>query len=299
MTTKPDSAFARMLREHPLAVAIIGLLIAVVGVKVLPDGGTTEGGILVRVFLFVVMFVPVMLVGGSAVAKPSLKGLGFAFRKSAYMLAVAAVGGLASLGFALVSGNSFQPDAGRLVVLTVLDVLFVGLFEEFCFRGVFFGGLVARMGGTRRGLAWAIVISSLVFGFVHVMFPLFTGGVYDFNTAWQALSNTLVKAVPAAIWAVTLLCTRNIWTVVIMHAVNDLMVMLPGALISGSTAVSYVNGGELTVASLITQIIMFAIICGPQLVIAVRAFRTVETPEYGFFTGEWEPRSVFRMKREK
>ena len=55
-----------------------------------------------------------------------------------------------------------------LILPYVLCMMMVGVFEEVLFRVVLFGGMLSRHGATRNGLLASAVVSSVVFGAVHV-----------------------------------------------------------------------------------------------------------------------------------
>ena len=70
--------------------------------------------------------------------------------------------------------------------------LSVGLFEEMIFRGVVFAVLVSVFAQSKKGFVWTYVVSSLVFGFAHLVngfslgtllqigYSILTGGLFAF-----------------------------------------------------------------------------------------------------------------------
>ncbi len=61
---------------------------------------------------------------------------------------------------------AFQLAVVPVVLFVIYELAIVAWWEELVFRGYFFQNLIAGM-----GLIWAIVISSLVFGLIHIMNP--------------------------------------------------------------------------------------------------------------------------------
>ena len=96
-----------------------------------------------------------------------------------------------------------------------LECLAIGLFEETAFRGVALLLIAEKRRSTKKGLFISILLSSAVFGIIH-------------------LANILAGASPGAVFlqigysfligamcSVILLKTGNIWLCVILHAVYD------------------------------------------------------------------------------
>ena len=97
------------------------------------------------------------------------------------------------------------------LALVIMLCLLVGTFEEGLFRGVVFSGLLARFGETRRGLIGAVIVSSLIFGFVHVTPSIMNGQVVTGLDMAQAALKTLQAGILGAFLAALFLKTRNIW----------------------------------------------------------------------------------------
>ena len=96
-----------------------------------------------------------------------------------------------------------------------LECLAIGLFEELAFRGVIFLMFAERRHATRKGLFWSLVLTSAVFGAVHLVNVLMgadVGGVI-----LQIGYSFLI----GAMCSVVLLKTRNVWLCVLLHAVYD------------------------------------------------------------------------------
>lgn len=96
-----------------------------------------------------------------------------------------------------------------------LECLAIGLFEELAFRGVIFLMLAERRHTTRKGLFLSLILTSAVFGAVHLVNVLMgasLGGVI-----LQIGYSFLI----GAMCSVVLLKTRNIWLCILLHAVYD------------------------------------------------------------------------------
>ena len=95
------------------------------------------------------------------------------------------------------------------------ECLAIGLFEELAFRGVIFLMLAAGRHTTRKGLFWSLILSSAVFGGVHLINIFMGAGIGP--TILQIGYSFLI----GAMCTVVLLKTRNVWLCVVLHAVYD------------------------------------------------------------------------------
>ncbi len=102
-------------------------------------------------------------------------------------------------GFA-VAINNFQFSAyfnGEIELIRggVIDFLLfgvycvlTGLFEEFIFRGVIFALLIGMFPRNKKGLIWTVILSSIIFGLVHlvngfsfqIIYTMLTGALFAF-----------------------------------------------------------------------------------------------------------------------
>ena len=95
------------------------------------------------------------------------------------------------------------------------ECLAIGLFEEFAFRGVIFLLFAEKRHTTRKGLFWSLILSSAVFGGVHLINIFMGAGIGP--TILQIGYSFLI----GAMCSVVLLKTRNIWLCVALHAIYD------------------------------------------------------------------------------
>jgi membrane protease YdiL (CAAX protease family) len=110
-------------------------------------------------------------------------------------------------GIAKVTAPAYQ------VLLLALECLMVGLFEEVCFRGVILLGFLEKRRGTKKGQFVAIVLSSAVFGAVHLVNIFF--GASPGAVVMQIGYSFLIGAMCSAV----LMKTANLWLCVILHSV--------------------------------------------------------------------------------
>ena len=96
-----------------------------------------------------------------------------------------------------------------------LECLAIGLFEELAFRGVIFLMFAERRHANRKGLFWSLILTSAVFGAVHLVNVLMGGGIG--GVILQIGYSFLI----GAMCSVVLLKTLNIWLCVLLHAIYD------------------------------------------------------------------------------
>ena len=108
---------------------------------------------------------------------------------------------------------SFSAEAGELL-LFALSCLCVGFFEEMAFRGCALMYIMKKRSGTRLGIFLSIVLSSCVFGLVHLV-NIFT------SSPGAVIRQIGYSALIGAMCSIVLIATRNIWLCVICHGVYN------------------------------------------------------------------------------
>ena len=115
-----------------------------------------------------------------------------------------------------------QADPGyfsntELICSTIVTYSLTGIFEELLFRGVVLNAFQDAFAAKSAKTIWAsLILSALAFGLMHL--TDLTSGQNVVGTLMQVIEAT---AVGLCFGAVYLRC-RNIWTVVILHALTDL-----------------------------------------------------------------------------
>ncbi len=116
----------------------------------------------------------------------------------------------------LISGAARVTAPGWQAALFALSCLLIGVFEEFAFRGVFYMLLLSARHSTKKQIFTVSVVSSAVFGAVHLFNLLAGAGVGD--TLLQVGYSFLI----GGMCSVVLLVTGSIWIPVLLHALFDL-----------------------------------------------------------------------------
>ena len=126
---------------------------------------------------------------------------------------------------------------GRIAAVIPLMIL-VGINEELIFRGLTVGGMLLWFGKKKNGILIAAIISSIIFGYIHVMSDI------DFSNT-SSLMTGLMKTLETAMFGLIFCCAilkhENLWGVIIAHAVFDGLLFAPMQLTDGGFNVSYVS----------------------------------------------------------
>ncbi len=130
----------------------------------------------------------------------------------------------------------------------------VGLFEEIVFRGICFALLLSAFERTKKGFLWVYVLSSLIFGGMHLL-NVFQSGL---GAVLQAGYSILTGGLFAFVW----IKTKNILFPALIHAVYNFC---------GLLYTKDVGLGLGSVIDLPTGVMMaiIAVICGVFVLISV------------------------------
>ena len=281
------STIRTFARPHPLLVTAVGLAIGLAVIWFVPSDGSLANMMFIRLGLTIVMFAIMAVAAGCNIIVPNAKSIGLSFKKSIYPLVVALVMGVFVLLGTAMKNEGMVSDWPLQLALVIMLCLLVGTFEEGLFRGIVFSGLLARFGETRRGLIGAVIVSSLIFGFVHVTPSIMNGQVVTGLDMAQAALKTLQAGILGAFLAALFLKTRNIWGIALVHGLNDLFVMLGDALFSGTTSTTYVNNDAMMASASVVMYGVFFLLYIPIIVSTVRMLKQVEVPCKGPFADRW------------
>ena len=106
----------------------------------------------------------------------------------------------------------------KFINILVLSI-FVGVAEEFLCRGWLQNEFIERYSDNKNNVIISIVLSSLVFGFMHIM-----------NLGTQTVFETILQVINAVALGLLLgsiyYKTKNIWSVIFLHALYDFAIFL-------------------------------------------------------------------------
>ena len=267
------------MRKHPVAVAVAGVALGVTAVFI--PLYSIVGMSVIRVIYGVVLLAVMGIMGAEESLKKVKQNFGISLRKAWYVIAFSFVLG-ALAGLLALSQFGFPESFLAQGLAYLVLCLSVGLYEEAIFRGVMLHGLLRKMGGTRRGVVRAVLITSFCFGLIHVLAYLF-GGSYDLPGIAQALGKIISAGVMGFILAAIYVRYHNFWAIVVIHALNDFLPMLSLIFINGTVfTVGYVADGMMGNALVLGYLIRTLLLL-PAIITAIRLLKAVEVPEYGIF----------------
>ena len=121
------------------------------------------------------------------------------------------------------------------IFLFVLAMFLIGFNEELVFRGIILNLFLDKFGNSKKGIVTATVLSSVIFGAVHLT-NIFSG-VSVGSAVVQAIQAAILGGLLAAIY----LRSGNIWIVIIVHALTDFASMLSSGIYGMGNAVDSIN----------------------------------------------------------
>lgn len=289
------------ISSHPLIAIIFALIISECVIYFWPSGNSTAEMILPRIILSIFVLGIIVLAGGKTVLVLKPKAITFSLKKGAYLLILAGLMFVLLLivtslyplilDYAVSAGEdlaqsqslALPADWVSQIISTFVLCIFVGIFEEGLFRGIVFDGLISKMGGSRKGIVWAMIISSFLFGFVHV-WTIFLGGGVTTSSVLQAILKTVETGMFGFFLAAVYLKTNNIWGAVIMHTLFDFLLMA-AQVMTGSSGVegTYVSSGSIGDFYIILYSIV-SIVQIPLVVSAYRMIKQIPLPAQSIFT---------------
>lgn len=190
--------------------------------------------------------------------------------------------GLVILGLAVsYSNGGTGPSSDYLLrlALSFVLMLLVGINEELIFRGLALGGFLLWFGKKKNGVLIASIISSIIFGYIHVMVEI------DFTTMLSVITGllkTLETAMFGFIFCRAILENKNYWGAIIAHAIFDWVLIAGTLLISSDFELSYVSQDSKTAISQCVYFVIIVLLYLPFTIKAVKAIRSMQ-PTDGFF----------------
>ena len=165
-----------------------------------------------------------------------------------------------------------NPILGFIIIF--LMFISVGLFEELAFRAVINDAIVYKFREKKYVFVLSAVVSSLVFGAVHVLGFDLTSPV-----AWgQAVAKTLETGVFGLALLILYWKTRNIWACGLAHGLFDFLAGYTEGLFDavGDSGSSYIKTGEDGVRILITYFVFAAINAVLTFIVWKRVGKTID-----------------------
>lgn len=225
-------ACIRFLKKQPLLTGLICLVLSVVTVRLIDTyGGLSPKGMVIRMMLTVECAAFLYLISREKVFEHADNQTGYAVRKLSRLLILTAAMG--ALGLAQAVKDPLAENLPVRLAYSLTELLFVGLFEELCFRAVLNDALLYQFREKKGIFVWIAVLSSLIFGAVHVLGSDIGTGI--------ALAQAVLKTIATALFGFALLIvywkTHNIWACALIHAMDDFLLSVPEIVFRSSAPV--------------------------------------------------------------
>lgn len=212
----------------------------------------------------------VIALGGWRWATISLEDVAYTFRFGWWCMLISVLLMVYTVASYVMTGTPVSSDWLMGTVECALFCLAIGVLEEFMFRGLIFGGLLAVMGGSHRGLVAAVYVGALFFGLAHLDFAeVFT----DTISMVQAVLKVIQTGMYAILLSVIMLRTKRLGSLCLFHALDDFLIITPGvAFFDESFHIDYVADGDEAITTIVFYVLVIALYT-PFVVKALRELR--------------------------
>ncbi len=149
------------------------------------------------------------------ILKPQGKSIIYGIKRGIPIFVVSLISLMSSVT-GIMGENLNIPNLISLIILSIT----IGMAEEFFFRGFIQGEIVDAYGKSRKQVIISVVVSGVIFGLVHITNAL--SGQDIITTLMQVLQASSLGILLGSIYFIT----KNIWSVVFLHAFYDFAIML-------------------------------------------------------------------------
>ncbi len=111
--------------------------------------------------------------------------------------------------FALIDGAY---TASYAIVNVALGCFLIGLCEELLCRGWLLNTFLERFGKDKKGVWYSIIVSGVLFGLMHL------GNIFTGAGVASTIAQVIMTSATGIVYGVIYYKTKNIWTVIFLHA---------------------------------------------------------------------------------
>jgi hypothetical protein len=230
-----------------------------------------------RIVLSVIVLLTLYLVAGKEIFAWHKKSGRKALQISLYLLLLEFFVVILNYGNIIINNPNRIKFVGMNAVTYYVSLAVVtGIFEESLFRGIITGGLIKVMPKTKKGLYYATILSSLFFGFVHVISYIPGIKKNPVSIILQMVLVTIFNGTVGLLFSAILLRTKNLWICMIIHAVYDFMLFSVKIFgMSRSANINTKSDMRFVVIEGMLQIVLFIV---PNVIIALKTIKNL-TPQ--------------------
>ena len=261
----------RWLRNHPATCLIIVVLVGVLISSAFQGDSLvfiTMQSLVLALFLVGALFLLDRDYFGLARQIKITKGKGICLS----LLAIALVAAIVSYAHFLSETKSIGDAWITYIAAFVVMCLCTGVFEEFLFRGILFYTVNEGFKEKKHSFIKAAVVTSVLFGLFHISSSSSTTEVIDTVMLVQAFLKPVQAALFGFIMTALFVCTKSLWPLALLHALNNLIMQLPQVLFTGSITTTYLSGSAYDLFGLCITTLLYV----PLLVVSVKILREAE-----------------------
>ena len=228
-----------LLKKYPLLNMILTVAVCYLGLQLFDRAcDNLAECALLRIILATVCGASIFAISGSKSFEKLDKDIGYVQLKYIGFLIFGVAVGLVGFVPALKGGVTLVNKWPLELFFCILLVVSVGIFEELCFRVIINDALLYQFRNNKYIFVWIAIISSLIFGLVHIIgAPIGTP-----VTLTQAILKTLTSALMGFGLLILYWKTRNFWAIAISHAIYDSLPLIVGQIFdTGASVGSYVT----------------------------------------------------------
>lgn len=107
----------------------------------------------------------------------------------------------------------FRIDVG-IIVVALINTIAIGFTEEILFRGLIFRNFLRRYGKTKKGIYLSMIISSLIFGIIHMV-------NMSSSSPDSIIQQVIYAASMGVIFSIMYLVTGNLLVPILCHGLFD------------------------------------------------------------------------------
>lgn len=152
--------------------------------------------------------------------------------------------------------SQLKPAHFSALLMFTSNMLLVGINEEISMRSLLLNNLICKYGENKNGMYKAILISSVIFGTIHLVNIFFMSPV---TVVVQVVNATSAGMLFAAIY----ICSKNIWSGIIIHALVDWIALFIGQCFVGGESILSV---EMTTGQGAVMVLLGSL---PPIIIAI------------------------------
>ena len=153
------------------------------------------------------------------------KGVGKGFRLAGFGFVYIAISFF--INFMQIPENGFiAPNILSLFIVILHPFIGTGLFEEVLYRGLVFKILLRKTGHSKRGVIFACVISSVIFGVLHLV------NVFAGASVLSTISQVVHATATGLFFAAVFLRTKKLWIPILLHGLLNLSAQIFNAIVS-------------------------------------------------------------------